>query len=95
MGMWARVRWKIKRCKEAVEKAIEKCKNIECEFERHDAHHYLQLLGYCEHYSLTCYEKGAKGRPPVFRGQWAFPARCVDQKPSGPLPDWLQPQTNP
>ena len=46
MGMWARVRWKIKRCKEAVEKAIEKCKNIECEFEHHDAHHYFPLLGY-------------------------------------------------
>jgi RHS repeat-associated protein len=79
------------RCRKAVQEAIEKCKNIECRFERHDAHHNFPGHGYCEHYSLRCYEKGAKGRPPIFEAQWPFPGRCVGQKPGGPLPPWLPP----
>jgi hypothetical protein len=77
---------KVKRCKDAVEQAIKKCKNIECKFDRHPAHHYFRGMGYCEHYSLTCWEKGVG---PIFRDQWPLPGRCVGGKPKGPLPNRL------
>ena len=79
---------KVKRCKEYVERAIKECKEIECKFEKHNAHHEFPLLGWCEHYSLTCWKKGVKGD--AFRSQWAFPGRCVSDKPDRPLPDWLK-----
>jgi hypothetical protein len=80
---------KIKKCKDAVERAIKFCKNVECKFERHNAHHPFPGLGYCEHYSITCWEKGVG---PIFRGQWPLPGRCVANRPGGPLPDNLPPK---
>ena len=77
---------KIPRCRAAIERAGQFCKNLECKFERHTAHHNFPMLGWCEHYSLTCWEKGVGI---VFRSQWPFPGRCVGKRPSGPLPDRL------
>jgi RHS repeat-associated protein len=74
------------RCREAVEAAIRACKNVQCKFERHAAHHNFPGLGWCEHYSLTCWVKGGSR---LFRSQWPLPGRCVSTRPQGPLPDRL------
>lgn len=75
---------KIPACKKALEEAIKQCKRVRCSFARHPGHHYWPGLGWCEHYSLTCWIQGAKGQPPIFRRQWPFPLRCVPNKPTGP-----------
>jgi hypothetical protein len=76
---------RIKACKKALNKIVDTCKEVECRFERHNAHHYFPGKGWCEHYSLRCYIKG-KRNSTFFEGQWPFPGRCVSKKPSGPLP---------
>jgi RHS repeat-associated protein len=77
---------RIPSCRAAIERARQFCKNVECKFERHTAHHNFPGFGWCEHYSLTCWEKGVGI---VFRAQWPFPGRCVGKRPDGPLPDRL------
>jgi RHS repeat-associated protein len=75
-------------CRKAVEDAIKACKNVECKLERHKRHHSFNSLGnrFCEHYSLRCYIKGAKGTPPIFEAQWPLPGRCTDEKGNEWLP---------
>ncbi len=74
------------RCRKVVEDAIRACKNVHCKFERHAPHHNFPGLGWCEHYSLTCWVKGGNR---LFRDQWPLPGSCVWTRPSGPLPDQL------
>lgn len=83
IGLGIRACMRIPACKKAVQEAIKNCKDVRCKFERHTAHHYFPKLGWCEHYSLTCWIKGQKG-PPLFRAQWPFPGRCSGQR-FGPM----------
>jgi YD repeat-containing protein len=68
---------RVKRCRDKVQEAVKTCKNVECKFERHAAHHYFEIPErireprnikisewYCEHYQLLCFDRSKKGKNP-------------------------------
>jgi len=84
---------RVKACREAVEKAVDACKDIRCEFKRSPADHYFPGRGFCEHFMLVCWNTKTKVR--VFHKQWPLPGRCWPKNPvtGQPPPRPRQPRT--